>query len=226
MKTIKLVSAIALLTAFTFSSFAQSKTETFQVSGNCGMCKTRIEKAAKEAGAKEAAWDADTKQLTVTYESSLTNTAKIQQKLADVGHDNPGFKTSDDVYNKLPGCCKYDRVKEVKEEKHVCTDKCEKKDGKCVKMEGDNAKMSCGSHSGDGNKSKAHDGKSCCDKDADKAKCEKEGKDAKECCKKGAEEGKECCKDKLADKKECKEEGHDGKAGCKKEKEAAGCEKH
>lgn len=226
MKTIKLFSAIALLTAFTFNSFAQSKTESFQVSGNCGMCKTRIEKAAKEAGAKEAAWDADTKQLTVTYESSLTNTAKIQQKLADVGHDNPGFKTSDDVYNKLPGCCKYDRVKEVKEEKHVCTDKCEKKDGKCVKMEGDNAKMSCGSHSGDGNKSKAHDGKSCCDKDADKAKCEKEGKDAKECCKKGAEEGKECCKDKLADKKECKEEGHDGKAGCKKEKEAAGCEKH
>lgn len=225
MKTIKLFSAIALLTAFTFNSFAQSKTESFQVSGNCGMCKTRIEKAAKEAGAKEAAWDADTKQLTVTYESSLTNTAKIQQKLADVGHDNPGFKTSDDVYNKLPGCCKYDRVKEVKEEKHVCTDKCEKKDGKCTKMEGNNAKMSCGSH-GDNHKSEAQNGKGCCKKEGDKAKCEKEGKDAKECCKKGAEEGKDCCKKKIADKKECKEEGHDGKACCKKEKDAAGCEKH
>jgi|APEBP8051073220_1049391.scaffolds.fasta_scaffold03584_2 hypothetical protein len=223
MKTIKLFSAIALVIAFTFNSFAQSKTESFQVSGNCGMCKTRIEKAAKDAGAASASWDKDTKQLTVTYESSLTNTAKIQQKLADVGHDNPGFKTTDDVYNKLPGCCKYDRTKEVKEEKHVCTDKCEKKDGKCAKMEGDHTKMSCGSH-GENHKSENQKGKSCCEKDGDNAKCEKEGKDAKECCKKGAEEGKDCCKNKLADKKECKEEGHDGKACCKKE--AASCEKH
>jgi hypothetical protein len=65
----------------------------------------------------------------------------------------------------------------VKEEKHECTDKCEKKDGKCTKMESDHAKMSCGSH-GDNHKSETQKGKSCCEKDGDNAKCEKEGKDA------------------------------------------------
>ena len=54
MKTLGIFSIAAVLLAFTSCVNAQAKTETFKVSGNCGMCKTKIEKAAKDAGAKVA----------------------------------------------------------------------------------------------------------------------------------------------------------------------------
>ncbi|MFA5818076.1 MAG: hypothetical protein WC854_02210 [Bacteroidales bacterium] len=58
MKPIKLFFAIVLLIAFGANSSAQTgaktsaqqKTESFKVWGNCGMCKNRIEKAAKTEG--------------------------------------------------------------------------------------------------------------------------------------------------------------------------------
>ena len=109
MKTIRIFSVAVCMLGISGLAVAQTKTETFKVSGNCGMCKTKIEKAAKEAGAKDASWNVDTKELTVTYKSSSTNTAKIQQKIADVGYDNVGFKTTTAAYDKLHGCCKYDR---------------------------------------------------------------------------------------------------------------------
>ncbi|MGB3155614.1 MAG: heavy-metal-associated domain-containing protein, partial [Chitinophagaceae bacterium] len=84
MKALRIFSIATLFMAVGTFAVAQTKTETFKVSGNCGMCKTKIEKAAKDAGAKEASWDADTKNLTVTYKSSTTNTAKIQEKIASV----------------------------------------------------------------------------------------------------------------------------------------------
>ena len=172
-------------------AIAQTKTETFKVSGNCGMCKTKIEKAAKEAGAKDASWNVDTKELTVTYKSSSTNTAKIQQKIADVGYDNVGFKTTTAVYDKLHGCCKYDRSAASEETMDCC------KDGKCT-MEGHDGKDCC----------KKADGKMDCCKDG---KCTKEGHDGKDCCKK--DDGKmDCCKD-----GKCTKEGHDGKDCCKKD---------
>lgn len=115
-------------------SFAQTKTETFNVSGNCGMCKTKIEKAAKDAGASAASWDVDAKQLTVTYKSSTTNAAKIQQKVAEVGYDNAGFKATAEAYNKLHGCCKYERETAAASENHSCSGKCDMKDGKCADM--------------------------------------------------------------------------------------------
>ena len=109
MKTLRIFSFAALLMAFATVSFAQATTETFKVSGNCGMCKSKIEKAAKEAGAKEAIWDVDTKILTVTYTSSSTNTAKIQEKIASVGYDNAGATATNESYDKLHSCCKYER---------------------------------------------------------------------------------------------------------------------
>ena len=94
MKSLRIFSLVALFTAVSMVAVAQTSTETFKVSGNCGMCKKTIEKAAKEAGANEAAWDKDTKELTVTYKSSTTNPAKIQQKVAAAGYDNVGFKST------------------------------------------------------------------------------------------------------------------------------------
>ena len=191
MKTIRLFSLTALLAAVTTITFAQTKTSSFQVSGNCGMCKSRIEKAAKEAGATDARWEASTQQLTVTYSSTTTNEAKIQEKIAAVGHDNAGFKATMDVYNKLPGCCKYDKTAAT--EKMDCC-----KDGKCTNA--------------------GHCDKPCCKKDGEAkmdcckdGKCSKQGHEGKDCCKKEGEMKMDCCKD-----GKCSKEGHSGKDCCKK----------
>ncbi len=187
MKILRILPVAALFLAASCTSIAQSKTETFKVSGNCGMCKTKIEKAAKEAGAKEASWNMETKELTVTYKSSTTNTAKIQQKIADVGYDNAGFIATAESYDKLHGCCKYDRTVSSDDKKMNCSK--EGHDGKsCCKKDGD-SKMDC-----------------CKD-----GKCSKEGHDSKDCCKKDGDSKMDCCKN-----GKCTKEGHDGKDCCKK----------
>ncbi len=170
MKTIKFASIVSFFLLLSGIVSAQSKTESFKVAGNCGMCKTRIEKAAKDAGATEASWQAENKMLTVTYESSTTTAAKIQQKIAEVGHDNNGLVAANDVYNNLPPCCKYERESDAAgvSEKKAC-----EKDGKSCKGD-DQCKDAKGK--------KAKKGKSCCS-DTEKANCSKEGKSSG-CCKK------------------------------------------
>ena len=139
MKTFKIFALIALCFTFATTSFAQSHTDTIPVSGNCGMCKNNIEKAAKKAGATSANWDTEAKVLTVKYNSSSTNAAKIQQGIAAVGYDTRDFSATDESYNKLHGCCKYERVKKeaqpsaaVQKEKGSC---CDKEEGKVASNE-------------------------------------------------------------------------------------------
>jgi mercuric ion binding protein len=108
MKTIKLL-LIAVCTTFSISVIGQDKTESFKVYGNCGMCKKRVETAAKLDGVSSAVWDVDTKMMTVTYKESTTNKEAIQKKIASVGHDTELFSADDKVYKKLPGCCLYER---------------------------------------------------------------------------------------------------------------------
>jgi mercuric ion binding protein len=91
--------------------FAESKTEKIKVSGNCGMCETRIEKAALAvAGVTKADWNKETKDLTVTFDASKATVDKIEAAEAKVGHDTPKFKADAKTYESLPGCCKYDRT--------------------------------------------------------------------------------------------------------------------
>ena len=167
MKSLKIFSTLLICCAIATTSFSQkTKTETFQVSGNCGMCETKIEKAAKAAGATYADWNKDTKVITVKYSSTSSNLAKIQKSIADAGYDNVGVKTTTEAYDKLHACCKYDRtVATTDSEKMDCC-----KDGKCTK--------------------EGHDGKDCCKKDetakmdcCKDGKCTKEGHDGKDCCK-------------------------------------------
>jgi len=101
-----------VMTVITTSIFAQSKTETFKVNGNCGMCKSRIEKAVKTEGVTKADWDVDSKIMTVSYDTRKTNMDEIQKKVAAAGHDTEKFAAEADAYQKLPGCCKYDRRNE------------------------------------------------------------------------------------------------------------------
>jgi len=116
MKTVKIIIVALLAIALCSNSFAQSgtasqvaasKTETLKVSGNCGMCKTRIEKAAKIEGVSKAEWDKTSKVLAVTYDPSKTSIDQVGKKVAAAGHDTEKVKAEDKVYSSLPACCKY-----------------------------------------------------------------------------------------------------------------------
>ena len=111
MKTLVKIILIAIL-AFVFTSntnaqSATTKTETIKVSGNCEMCKARIEKAAKIDGVTKAEWSEKTKTLTATFNPAKTSIDAIGKKVAAAGHDNDKAKATDVAYNKLPSCCKY-----------------------------------------------------------------------------------------------------------------------
>jgi len=114
MKT-KMLSLIAMFMFGTLAVFAGNKTEKFEVKGNCGMCETRIEKAALSVnGVSKADWDKETKKLEVVFDDAKTDVHKIHMAVAKVGHDTAMHKAKDEVYNKLPGCCKYDRTEPKK----------------------------------------------------------------------------------------------------------------
>ena len=156
MKTLKVFPIISLCLAFAGMGFAQAKTETLKVSGECGMCKKKIEKAAKEAGASYALWNMDSKILTIKYNKASTNTAKIEKKIAGVGYDTPDFKATEEAYKKLDDCCQYEREGVTK----ASSDKmdCSKKDA--------NGKMDCCKKDADGKTAaNCKDGDSgCCSK--------------------------------------------------------------
>lgn len=79
-----------------------------KVSGNCEMCKERIETAAKSvAGVTTAEWSAETKQLHVSFDGTKTSSDAIQKAIAKAGHDTEKYKAPDDVYKALPDCCLY-----------------------------------------------------------------------------------------------------------------------
>ena len=89
------------------SKSTATKTETLKVSGNCDMCKARIEKAAKIDGVSKAEWNAKSKILAVTYDPAKTNIDQVGKKVAAAGHDNEKVKADDKAYSSLPSCCKY-----------------------------------------------------------------------------------------------------------------------
>lgn len=107
----KILSIIAVFfLGIATQSFGQNLTEqTIKVWGNCGMCKSTIEKAAKKAGATSANWNEDSKQLQVRFDASKTSAQKIQKRIAKSGYDTQDFVAPDKAYNALHGCCKYDR---------------------------------------------------------------------------------------------------------------------
>jgi len=119
MKTIKILTAFVIAMLISTGVYGQTtkdnskgpKTETFNVNGACGMCKTRIENGLKMDGITKAEWDQKTKVATVTYDPSKVTVDAMKKKVASLGHDTDKYKSPDDVYAKLPGCCHYDRVK-------------------------------------------------------------------------------------------------------------------
>jgi mercuric ion binding protein len=115
MKTIKFIATAILAVTTSVLTFAQtsqnasSKTETIKVSGNCDMCKSKIEKAAKIDGVSKAEWNKDTKVLTLAYNPSSVTSDAVQKSIAAVGYDTEKFKATDAAYKSLPSCCQYGR---------------------------------------------------------------------------------------------------------------------
>jgi len=140
MKTLSLFAAIVCSIFISNTATAQTaQKETIKVWGNCGMCKTTIEKAAKKAGAKTANWNEDSKELAVTYGVNKTSSAKIQEAIAKSGYDTQDFTAIQSAYDNLHGCCKYDRKQaSASAAAYYCPMKCEgdmtyDKPGKCAK---------------------------------------------------------------------------------------------
>ncbi len=98
-----------LFVSISLFNFAQSKTDTIKVWGNCEMCKSKIEKAAMAAGTESAEWSEKTKQLVVSYDASKTSTLDIQKKIASAGYDTQDVKAAEGAYKKLDKCCQYKR---------------------------------------------------------------------------------------------------------------------
>ncbi len=115
MKTIKFIATAMLAVSASVFTFAQtapkasSKTETIKVSGNCELCKSKIEKAAKLEGVTKAEWNKDSKILTLAYNPSKVTSDAVQKSIAAVGYDTEKFKATDAAYKSLPSCCLYDR---------------------------------------------------------------------------------------------------------------------
>lgn len=110
MKQLLSLVTIALLSiTTTFAQIKNSTTETVKVYGNCGMCKTKIEKAGTQKNLSKTVWDEETAMATITYDAKKTNKDAVLKKIALVGYDSDNFLAPDAVYNNLHGCCKYER---------------------------------------------------------------------------------------------------------------------
>jgi len=109
MKKTSLIVLNSTLLLFLYSCGANPsvKEASFYVRGNCGMCEERIESTAKAlSGVENADWNVKTKMLVVTYDSLKIDETKIQQSVANVGHETKTFQSPQGVHDALPECCK------------------------------------------------------------------------------------------------------------------------
>jgi copper chaperone CopZ len=108
MKTFLLI----IMSMMTFTGYAfsnKNETTTFKVYGACGMCESRIEKAAKIDGVSSADWSVETKMLTITYNPEITELDDVHNSIAEAGHDTEKVKADNATYNSLHACCRYER---------------------------------------------------------------------------------------------------------------------
>lgn len=82
---------------------------TFGVRGNCSMCKTTIEKAAKSVdGVAEATWDVDKKSIVIMYDEYKATEKELHIAIANAGYDTELEIGSKAAYEKLPKCCQFE----------------------------------------------------------------------------------------------------------------------
>jgi copper chaperone CopZ len=123
----KVILSLVIIAAMVFTSCKnESKKETntnktevskemattdisFGVRGNCGMCKSTIEKAVNGLdGVVSSNWNVDKKKIDVSFDNTKTDVMTLHKAIAASGYDTEKMKGSLDAYDNLPGCCKYD----------------------------------------------------------------------------------------------------------------------
>ncbi|MCB0443403.1 MAG: DUF3606 domain-containing protein [Flavobacterium sp.] len=112
MKKIILVLMISLMGISVQAQEKKNKNAKYdiEVNGNCDMCKKRIEKAALSVkGVKSAVWHADHQDMHLILDETKCSIDQVHQAVAKVGHDTDKVKASDEAYDNLHGCCKFDR---------------------------------------------------------------------------------------------------------------------
>ncbi len=89
---------------------AEIKTASFSVNGNCGMCEQRIEDAAMSVeGVASADWDLSAKKIELAFDQQGVDLNEVHEAIALAGHDTEKVRTSDEAYDNLHACCKYER---------------------------------------------------------------------------------------------------------------------
>ena len=85
------------------------------VKGNCGMCKTTIEKAVKGIDfVDEAEWGIKSKILDVKfYNQSDFDLDELNTAITESGYETMNTTANQASYDALPMCCKYDRNMQV-----------------------------------------------------------------------------------------------------------------
>jgi Cu(I)/Ag(I) efflux system membrane fusion protein len=79
----------------------------FKASGNCEMCKERIEQALDVPGIKHAVYLTQEKIVQVSFNANKISLEQIQRLVSMAGHDTELFRAEEDAYRKLPDCCRY-----------------------------------------------------------------------------------------------------------------------
>jgi len=84
---------------------------SFTVAGKCTMCKKRIENAALSLDqVYRANWSEEEQMLHIQYQGE-DDAMAVSRAVAQAGHDTKAVRAKKRTYRKLPGCCKYKRIK-------------------------------------------------------------------------------------------------------------------
>jgi copper chaperone CopZ len=108
---------VVLASLFSFTMMAQEKKSKnkkviLKAAGNCGMCEKRIEKAAFSVkGVKDAEWHVDCQDIHLVIDETKCSPGDVAKAIANIGHDTDLVKATDAVYDRLHGCCLYERMK-------------------------------------------------------------------------------------------------------------------
>lgn len=73
------------------------------------MCKETIENSLKAEGINNAEWNADSKMMTVSFDSTKISMDNVYKNISLVGYDTEKYKGDDKAYASLPECCQYTR---------------------------------------------------------------------------------------------------------------------
>ena len=73
------------------------------------MCEEKIEGASNAELLMFADWDPETKMAEITFDTTKISMDSILQRIASVGYDSDKYTATEETYNGLHECCKYDR---------------------------------------------------------------------------------------------------------------------